>query len=328
MQSKVIHVDATSKTISFENGHTLNYDALLLATGGQAKMLNIPGADLKNIYTLRSYKDSDNLIKASENASQVVIIGASFIGMETAFSLATRKLSVTVVAPEAIPFEKPFGKEIGQLFQKLHEQNGVTFRLGALISHFEGNGKVKSVVLDSGEYIEADFVVVGVGVKPATDFLHGIDLQTDGSVKVDQYFCAGKDVYAAGDIALFPDWRTGEYIRIEHWRSAEQQGCIAAHTMVGKKIPYTRIPFFWTNQVGLNLRYVGHVNDWDELIIHGDVPSKKFIVYYIKNNHVLAAVGNKHDQEMAAIEELMRLKKMPTVKALKQNTVNLLQLVQ
>lgn len=327
LQSKVTHLDTASQTITLESGDILRYDALLLATGGTARTLNLPGADLRNIFTLRSYDDANDIIKASESASQVIIIGASFIGMETAHSLTVRKLPVTVIAPESVPFESVFGKEIGKLFQKKHEDNGVTFRLGTSVSHFEGDGTVKAVVLENGERIETDLVVIGVGVKPATDFLQDINLHTDGSVEVDKYLRTDKQVYAAGDIARFPDWRTGEAIRIEHWRTAEQQGRIAAHNMMGKQIPFTSVPFFWTTQAGLHIRYVGYVKDWDEIIIDGDVFSKEFIAYYVKNNCVLAVLGSKRDQEMAAIEELIRLKKMPTPKELHKHSVDLLQLL-
>ncbi|MGE5446258.1 MAG: FAD-dependent oxidoreductase, partial [Ignavibacteriales bacterium] len=210
---------------------------------------------------------------------------------------------------------------------KQHEESGVTFKLNASISKFEGNGRVEAVVLENGERVEADLAVIGIGVEPATDFLKGIDLNPDGSIKVDQYFQAVKDIYAAGDIASFLDWRTGEHIRIEHWRTAEQQGRIAAHNMAGKKTVYNSVPFFWTTQVGLNLRYVGHVKNWDDIIIHGDLSSKEFIAFYVKDNRVLAAAGNKRDKEMAAIEELIHLNKLPTPEALQNNQVDLLDLI-
>ncbi len=326
-QRMVVQVDFSSKTISLDKGETLKYDKLLVATGGKARTLGVPGARLKNIFTLRSYDDSDEIIKASKNASQVVVVGASFIGMETAFSLTERKLLVTVIARDSVPFEKTFGKEIGKMFQKQHEENGVTFRLNASISKFEGNDRVEAVVLEGGERVEADLVVIGIGVEPATAFLKGIDLNPDGGIKVDQYFQAAKDVYAAGDIASFPDWRTGEYIRIEHWRTAEQQGRIAAHNMAGKKTAYNSVPFFWTTQAGLNLRYVGHTNNWDNIIIHGDLSSREFIAFYVKDNRVVAAAGNKRDKEIAAIEELIRLNKLPTPEALKSSQVDLLDLI-
>jgi len=326
-ERRVKSVLVEDKKIGFSDNETLSYDKILLATGGIARTLSLPGSGLDNIFTLRSFEDSDRIIAASENASKVVIVGASFIGLETAHSLRHRKLDVTVVAPESSPFEYVFGKEIGEWFRTLHESNGVEFRLGQSLDKFEGDGVVKSVVLKNGEKLEADLVVVGIGVSPATDFLEGIDLEADGSVNVDQYFQAAHDVYAAGDIATFPYWYSGSDIRIEHWRTAEQLGRIAAHTMAGKKTAYKSIPFFWTGQAGINFRYVGFAKKWDEIIVNGKIADKKFIAYYVKDNEVHAAASCNRDKEMAAIEELMRLKKMPMPEKLKSGSVDLVSLL-
>ena len=189
-QSKVTRVDIPKKLITFENDKTLAYDAILLASGGVPKRLALPGAELKNIFTLRSFEDSKEIVLAAQKASHVGIIGAGFIGMETAHSLTKRNIPVTVISPSETPFQNVLGKEIGKMFQKLHEKAGVRFKMGAKVAKFEGNENVQSVVLENGERIEADLVIVGVGVRPATDFLHGIDLLPDGSLAVDQFFCA------------------------------------------------------------------------------------------------------------------------------------------
>jgi apoptosis-inducing factor 3 len=312
LNHKVTNVDADRKSISFENGESLSYDKLLVATGGVSRKLNLPGSDLKNIFYLRSYDDCDKIIEAAQNSSKGVIIGASFIGMESAFSLSERKIKITVIGIESVPFENVFGKEIGNLFKKHHEEHGVEFRLQAKIKKFEGDGKVNAVVLENDEKIEADFVVVGIGVSPATGFLKGINLQQDGSIKVDERFYADKDIFVAGDVALFPDPVSGEHIRIEHWRTAEQQGRIAGANMTGKKIPFASAPFFWTVQAGLTLNYVGHAKSWDDIIIKGDVTKEDFTAYYIKDKNLVAAAGVNRDKELDIIEELFRLKKIPT----------------
>ena len=197
--------------------------------------------------------------------------------------------------------------------------------MGSEVAKFEGNEVVQSVVLENGERIEADLVIVGVGVRPATDFLHGIDLLPDGSLAVDQFFCAAQDVYAAGDIATFPLPHTGEKVRIEHWRTALQHGRVAGHNMAGKKIAYASVPFFWTNQVDLYFRYVGYAKEWDDIIIQGDLASENFIAYYVKNNKVYAAAGNNMEKEMAAIEVLMQLNRMPSPKELKSGAINIIE---
>jgi NADPH-dependent 2,4-dienoyl-CoA reductase/sulfur reductase-like enzyme len=218
---------------------------------------------------------------------------------------------VTVVAPYQTPFEKTLGGVIGALFQQIHEDNGVRFRLGEKVARITGHGKVEAVELESGEKVDADMVVVGVGVKPATDFLKGVELSDDGGVVVDEHLRAADGLYAAGDIANFPSM-TGERQRIEHWRTALQQGRIAALNMAGRTISYDSVPFFWTRQFDAGLLYVGHVTNWDEIILQGDVSTQNFLAFYVKGNRVQAVAGMNHDRELAVVEGLMREDRMPT----------------
>ncbi len=327
-QKKVIGVDTVKKMLSFENGEAMNYDKLLISTGGIPRKSDLPGADLGNIFTLRSFEDAERIFKASEKANHVVIVGSSFIAMETANALRERKRTVTVVTREAVPFETALGPQLGKIFKNLHERKGVNFRFQVELDRFEGDGEVQGVLLKNGERITSDMVILGIGVIPATEFLGDTGLvMRDGSIKVNDHFHAGSDIYAAGDIATFPEWRTGEEMRIEHWRTAEQQGRVAAHNMAGKEAAYRSVPFFWTNQVGLFLRYVGHAKKWDEIIFHGDVSALDFIALYVRNNQVYAAVGNNRDQEIAAIEELMRLGKMPGPDKLRDKSINFVDLL-
>jgi NADPH-dependent 2,4-dienoyl-CoA reductase/sulfur reductase-like enzyme len=324
---EVARVDAKRKTVSFKGGELLAYDALLVATGGEPRTLPIAGSDLKNVLTLRSFADSDAIIDAAEGAKSAVVIGASFIGMEAAASLKTRGLEVTVVAPDQTPFEKTLGVEIGALFQKIHEDNGVRFRLGAKVARISGNGKVEAVEIESGEKIDADLVVAGVGVKPATDFLAGVNLHKDGGVMVDDYLRAADGLYAAGDIAWFPSPLTGERQRIEHWRTAMQQGRIAAHNMAGRSVSYDSVPFFWTRQFDAGLLYVGHTTSWDEIIFQGDLSIQNFLAFYVEGNRVRAVAGMNRDRDVAVVEGLMRNGRMPTPDHLRRNTVNLPELL-
>jgi apoptosis-inducing factor 3 len=316
---RVTRVDATAKFIEFATGARLSYDTLLLATGGAARPLAAPGGDLGNVFTLRIIEDATRIIAAAGQASQAVVVGASFIGMEAAYSLTRRGLKVTVVAPGAVPFEKQLGPEIGRVLQKLFEEHGVAFRMGARVARLEGDGQVKAVVLEGGEKLPADLVVAGVGVKPATGFLQGVPLNPDGSVSVDKYLRVADGLYAAGDIARFPDWRTGEAIRIEHWRLAQQHGRVAAHNMAGRSEEFRGVPFFWSELFEAMPQYVGHVSAWDEIIMHGDLEARNFVAFYVKNNQVMAACGLQHDAQMAAIAELMRLGKLPSPEEVRTN---------
>lgn len=326
-EKEVVRVEAATKTVTFKGGDTLACDALLVATGATPRRLDVPGSGLKNIFALRSFADADALIGAARGASRAVVIGASFIGMEVAASLRERELSVTVVAPGAAPFEKTLGAEIGGLFRRVHEARGVEFRLGAGVARFEGGGAVEAVVLDSGERVEADLVVVGVGVRPATDFLEGVGLHEDGGVFVDRRMRAADGVYAAGDIAYFPSSPSGKRRRIEHWRTAQQQGRDAAHNMAGKAVRFDGVPFFWTRQFDAGLLYVGHAEGWDEIVYDGDPQSQTFLAFFVSGERVLAAAGMNRDRDMAALEELMRAGRMPTPALLRNGPVDLLRLL-
>jgi NADPH-dependent 2,4-dienoyl-CoA reductase/sulfur reductase-like enzyme/nitrite reductase/ring-hydroxylating ferredoxin subunit len=326
-EREVLRVDADARTISLDDGQTLGYDALLVATGGSPVRLNIPGSDLKNIFVLRSFADADSIIETAQRSQRAVVVGASFIGMEAAYSLAERGLEVTVVAPSGEPFERTLGAEIGALFRRLHESHNVRFKLGSIVYRFEGSTHVQAVVLESGERIETDMVVAGVGVHPATGFLNGVRLDDNGGVLVDARLRAAEDLYAAGDIACYPDHRTGERVRIEHWRTAQQQGRTAAHNMLGRDIPFDGVPFFWTRQFDAGLLYVGHASAWDEIIYQGEVASCDFLAFYAKDDRVLAVAGMNRERDMAAVEELFRLDRMPTPARLKERATDFVALL-
>ncbi|HEX9739450.1 MAG TPA: FAD-dependent oxidoreductase [Ignavibacteriaceae bacterium] len=321
---KVEEINIIEKEIRLNDNSLLKYDKILLAVGGIPRKLGIPGADLENVFYLRSFDDCDRIIEAAAKLSKAVVIGASFIGMETAYHLHERKIEVIVVASGDIPFKKVFGNEVGSLLKILHEENGIKFKLNSHISKFEGDSKVESVVLSNGEKIKCDFAVIGIGVVPGTSFIKGLEIEKDGSIKVDEYLQASDDVYAAGDVASFP--YNGSHVGIEHWRVAEQQGRIAGFNMAGKKMKFKKQPFFWTQQAGLNLRYVGYAKEWDDTITLGNINSKEFITFLVKNGKVEAAIGNNRDTEMAAVEFLLLNNKMPSTHKLK-NGVDLIKLV-
>jgi NADPH-dependent 2,4-dienoyl-CoA reductase/sulfur reductase-like enzyme len=310
-------VDASSRTVTFDSGDKLPYDKLLLAMGGRPRTPDIPGIDLDNVFVLRSFADSDEIIAASGGDKKAVIVGGGFIGMEAAFSLRQRGVDVTAVIKEDIPLRHVFGPEIAKLFKLRLEKSGVEFKLERTVKKIEGEREVNKVVLDNNDVLDADFVVVGVGVDPASDRIQGVNFGDDGSVIVDQYLMSEEDIYAAGDIACFPDWRTHGQSRIEHWRTAEQQGRIAACNMLDKGDPYRSIPFFWTTQAGLHFRYVGHAPEWDEIITLGRIEDANFISYFVKDDMILAAAGIGRDKQMIAIEELMRLNRMPAPNEIK-----------
>ncbi len=321
---EVVNVALSDKTVIFKDNSSLTYDKLLVATGGTPRRLDVPGSDLQNIFTLRSLADATRIKEKAKESKRCVVVGASFIGMETAAALVEYDLSITVVAPESVPFEKTLGTEIGEMFQKQHEDKGIFFMLNTGVERFEGDEKVNKVVLSNSMELDTDFVVMGIGVKPGTDFITGLELQQDGSIPVDEYLSAAEDVYAAGDIASFIDWRTGERIRIEHWRLAEQLGRTTALNMVGNKTKFCGVPFFWTRQLGIGLQYVGYTKGWDEIVFHGDVSRKKFLAYYVKGDRVMAVAGCEQEREMAGLAELMHRDLVPKADEIKSGSLDIL----
>ncbi|MBM3276556.1 MAG: FAD-dependent oxidoreductase [Candidatus Handelsmanbacteria bacterium] len=316
---EVKRVRAEARQIEFADGGILHYDALLLATGATPRRLPVPGADLPGVLTLRTPGDVDQIAAAAQEGSRVVVIGSSFIGMECASALRSRKVEVQVVAMEQVPFERVLGRKVGGLFKTVAEEAGVVFHFSAQVERVAGQGREVKVVLKGGVELAADFVVIGAGVKPATEYLDGVPKNPDGSLNVDEHLkVAGADrLFAAGDIAAFPDPLSGERIRIEHWRVAGQQGRVAARNMAGHPTPFTQVPFFWTRQFNQNLRYVGHAQSFDEVVVEGDLGQKNFLAYYVKGGQIRAVAGMGRDKALCAIEECMRLRRMPPLGAIR-----------
>jgi apoptosis-inducing factor 3 len=259
----------------------------------------MPGAHLRNVFLLRSIADADAILAQAERSERAVVIGLGFIGMEVAASLRERGLAVTVVGQEAVPFQKQLGAKVGQAFVTLHQQHGVEFRLGTGVQALAGEQEVRSVVLETGERLDADLVVLGLGIKLATDFMQGIALNDDGSITVDRNLRAADGLYAAGDIARYV--YRGQALRVEHWRVAQQHGRVAALNMLGRTVPFDAVPVFWTIQYLKQLYYIGHATTWDEVVFHGDMETPKFVAYYVKGGRVAAAAVFDRSDDTAAL---------------------------
>ena len=299
MTAEIATVDADTATVHFAEGGTLAYDAALLATGGIAKPPELPGAALTGVCLLRTPADADAIVSAAENARQVVVVGGGFIGMEAAASLRERGLDVTVVMPEQTPFERNLGPMIGAVFARLHEQKGVVLRTGVTVAGFEGDDQVEAIRLANGERLAADLVIIGGGVRPATDILRGVGLKADGGVPVDRHLRAADRLFAAGDLAAFPLYGDREPVRVEHWRVAQQQGRVAALNMLGRATPFEAVPYFWTIHFLKRLDYVGHAADWDDIVVDGDLQKPEFIALYVNAGRVDAVVGWDRDADIA-----------------------------
>jgi NADPH-dependent 2,4-dienoyl-CoA reductase/sulfur reductase-like enzyme/nitrite reductase/ring-hydroxylating ferredoxin subunit len=277
LNSRVSALDAPRKQVRLENGKTYQFDRLLLATGADPVKLPIQGASDSQLHYLRTYADSRDIVMKVASAKQVVIVGTSFIALEVAASLRERGVAVHVVGRDQVPLQRVFGPELGQFIRGLHEAHGVVFHLEDTVTRVEG-GKA---VLASGVTLDADFIVLGVGVRPALALAEQAGLKVDRGVVVDEYLESSvPGIFAAGDIARWPDPHSGGLVRIEHWVVALRQGQVAARNILGRRERFDAVPFFWTAQYGVSIRYVGHAEQWDEIEISGSLEAKDCTLTY------------------------------------------------
>ncbi len=309
---RVTELDVVSRTVTLDDGTSLAPDGVLIASGAQPRRLEVPGADLPGVYTLRSWDDAEALADVAQSAERAVVIGASFIGMEAAASLVRRGLEVTVVGPETVPFERVLGAEVGAVLQSCHSEHGTRFALGRGVVRMVGETSVVGVELDDGTRLDADVVVVGIGVQPATDFVRGVQRERDGGLRVDEQLRVTPGTWAAGDVALYREPHTGRDVRIEHWRLAEQHGRAAALSMAGRGRPFVGVPFFWTQHFDLQISYAGAGQGWEEVVVVGDIAARDFTAFYAADDRLLAACGTQSD-EVSAFMELMRAGGLPAV---------------
>jgi NADPH-dependent 2,4-dienoyl-CoA reductase/sulfur reductase-like enzyme/nitrite reductase/ring-hydroxylating ferredoxin subunit len=292
LRKQVTGLDVSGRQVALGDGQRLPFDRLLLATGAEPVRLNIPGADQRNVYVLRSFSDSRAIIAAAKAARRAVVIGASFIGLEAAAALRAREIEVHVVAPEHRPLERILGPEFGDFIRALHEEHGVVFHLGETATAIDG----ATVRLQGGATLSADLVVVGVGVKPRIDLAERAGLKIERGVAVNEYLeTSAPGIFAAGDIARWPDRHVGEDLRIEHWVVAERQGQAAARNMLGERRRFADVPFFWSQHYDVPINYIGHAEKWDDLQIEGDINNRDCVARYRRNGKLLAVASIYRD---------------------------------
>jgi NADPH-dependent 2,4-dienoyl-CoA reductase/sulfur reductase-like enzyme/nitrite reductase/ring-hydroxylating ferredoxin subunit len=299
LNTEVAALDPARRCVTLQTGEAVPYDRLLLATGAEPVRPDIPGATPENLLTLRSVADCKRIVARIEGARRVVVLGASFIGLEVAASLRTRGVEVHVVAPEARPMERVLGGGIGDAIRAIHEQNGVVFHLGETVAQI--NGRI--VTLKSGQTLEADFVVAGVGVRPRVALAEQAGLKTDRGVIVDAHLQTSvPGIFAAGDIARWPDRHSGQLIRVEHWVVAERQGQAAAINLMGEQEPFNAVPFFWSQHYDMTINYVGHAEHWDEADIEGDIAARDCVVRYRLGHRTMAVASIGRDLDSLRAE--------------------------
>ncbi len=292
LNTEVAALDAKTKELTLADGGKLAFDKLLLATGAEPVKLDIPGASQPHVHTLRSFADCRGIIAQLPQVKRAVVIGASFIGLETAAALRARDIEVHVVAPEKRPLERVFGPQLGDFIRALHEEHGVTFHLDNGVTAIGAH----AVTLKAGGTVDADLVVMGVGVRPRIALAEKAGLAINKGVVVNPYLeTSAPGIYAAGDIARWPDPVSGDEIRVEHWVVAERQGQTAALNMLGERRPFRAVPFFWSQHYDVPINYVGHAESWDSIDIDGDVMKRDCVVRYKKAGKALAVASIYRD---------------------------------
>jgi NADPH-dependent 2,4-dienoyl-CoA reductase/sulfur reductase-like enzyme/nitrite reductase/ring-hydroxylating ferredoxin subunit len=302
---RATELDVRARRIRLDDGTDLPYGALLLATGASPIRLPLPTTGRLPLFTLRTLADSRAIIRAAEDAGgngRAVVIGASFIGLEVAASLRTRGLEVHVVAPEARPLERVLGPELGDFIRGVHEEHGVVFHLGTKPRELLDD----AVMLESGERLPATFVVAGVGVRPNVELAERAGLTIDRGVVVNERLESSMPgVFAAGDIARYPDARTGEPVRVEHWVAAERQAQTAARNMLGAGERFDAVPFFWSAHYDVQISYVGHAERWDAIEIDGSVAARDCEARYVAGGRALAVATIGRDRACLQAEAAM-----------------------
>ena len=303
-------IDPAARRVTLADGSSLPYERLLLATGATPRPLPVPGADLGGVHYLRTIADSQALRAAFAHGGEVVVVGAGWIGLETAAAARQAGCEVTVVDPAPAPLYRVLGQEVGGVFARLHERHGVRFRFGASVTELRGDSTVREAVLSTGETLRADEVVVGIGVTPNVELAKNAGLEVaDGVVTDASLRTSDPAIWAAGDVAESANPLLGRRIRVEHWANALNGGPAAARAMLGQEVVYDRVPYFYTDQFELGMEFSGDVTGHDEIVYRGSVEDLEFVAFWLRHGTVIAGMNVNVWDVVSDIQSLIRAKR-------------------
>ena len=306
--SPVGAIDPGSRQVELVSGERISHERLLLATGAAPRRLPLPGADLAGIQYLRTRSDADALAAAAAHAEHVVVVGTGWIGSEAAASLRQLGRAVTLVGPDTAPLVRVLGPEVGGVYRDLHADHGVRLALGTRVAAFRGHGRVEAVVTSDGRTIEGDLVLVGAGAVPRTELAEAAGLPVRNGILVNEQLevVGAAGVYAAGDVAAAWHPRYQSYLHVEHWANARNQGPAAARNMLGRSLPYARLPYFYSDQYDLSMEYSGLATTWDRVVVRGDLAARTFIAFWLKDQRVIAGMNANVWDVTESIQTLIR----------------------
>jgi len=321
---RATRIDTREQVVELEDGDRVPYHKVLVTTGVRNRRLRVPGADLEGIYELRTVADSDRIRVESRGGQRAVIAGMGFIGCEVAASLRHHGVDVTVVEFFKTPLFRVLGEQVGRVFEAFHREQGVQMFFEESVAAFEGTRRVRRVVTSTGRRLECDFVVVGVGVEPATDIVAGSGVKIENGIVVDEYCQTNVEgIYAAGDVANHFHPVFGRLIRVEHWQNAIHQGRAAARSMLGKREPYEDVHWFWSDQYNYNVQYAGFHGGWDDLVVRGSLDERNGVVFYMQEQRIAAAVAFNRGRDVQRVMPLIKARVQVDPATLRDENVDL-----
>jgi 3-phenylpropionate/trans-cinnamate dioxygenase ferredoxin reductase subunit len=321
---RVVRIDPVARAVEIDGDDRVPFDTLLIATGASNRHAAIPGIELEGIFSLRTVQDADRIRAEMIAGRRAVVVGMGFIGSEVAASLRHAGVEVTAIDPSKTPLYRVLGEAVGQTLAALHRGYGVRTMFEDSVAAFEGTRRVDCVVTSAGARVPCDFVVLGIGVQPAVDLLEGSGFHLDNGVVVDEYCHSNvSGIYAAGDVANHYHPVFGRHIRVEHWQNAMRQGANAARNMLGQRVPYDEIPWFWSDQYDANLQYAGYHTTWDELIVRGRLDAGSFVAFYMNGGLIDAVVSVNNAKDLRRAMPLIKSRRPVDPDRLRDESVDL-----